>query len=366
MQGCLYELFVFITMKDKTYTIKDIARLAGVSAGTVDRVMHNRGEVSDASRIKVQKILDEINYQPNMFAIGLAAKKKYTIYCLIPHYKEQGYWYSVTEGIKKAALELKSFNVSTDFIFYNHSDKTSYTEAHKKLIEKEPDAVLIAPNFRDETLQFTAKLEEQHIPFVFIDVNPDGANALKYIGQNSYQSGYIAAQILMREYSEEKELVLFLSNYRENPAEFQVQRRWEGFMRYLNANRITPVIHEVIVDRDNQYLTTAALDTFFHSHAGTFMGVVFNSRIYQIGQYLVKNNKRMGGLLGYDLLPQNVELLKNGVINFLIGQRPGLQGYCGVKALADKVVFKKEVEPLKYMPIDILLKENIDYYFELI
>ena len=75
--------------------------MAGVSAGTVDRVMHNRGEVSEASRAKVQKILDEINYQPNMFAIGLAAKKKYSIYCLIPYYKENDYWYSVAEGIKK-------------------------------------------------------------------------------------------------------------------------------------------------------------------------------------------------------------------------------------------------------------------------
>ena len=39
--------------------------------------------------------------------------------------------------------------------------------------------------------------------------------------------------------------------------------------------------------------------------------------------------------------------------SYLIGQRPGLQGYCGVKALCDHVVFKKSVEPVKYMPIDI-------------
>lgn len=353
-------------MENKTYTIKDIARLAGVSAGTVDRVMHNRGEVSEASRVKVQKVLDEINYQPNMFAIGLAAKKKYTIYCLIPYYIENDYWYSVAEGIKKAAIELKPFNVSTEFIFYNHSEKESYMEAYKELIDKKPDAVLIAPNFKDETLQFTTRLEEQNIPFIFIDVNPEGANALKYIGQDSYRSGYIAAKILMREYTEDKELILFLSNFRENPAEFQVQRRLEGFMKYLNEHHISPVIHEVIVDRDDQNITTNRLNTFFQSHVGTYMGIVFNSRIYQIGEYLENNNKRLGGLLGYDLLPQNVRLLKAGVINFLIGQRPGLQGYCGVKALADKVVFKKEVEPLKYMPIDILLEDNIDYYFELI
>ena len=69
-------------------------------------------------------------------------------------------------------------------------------------------------------------------------------------------------------------------------------------------------------------------------------------------------------LVGYDLLQKNVEHLKNGEVNYLIGQRPGLQGYCGIKALCNHVVFKKPVTAVKYMPIDILMKENIDFYFE--
>ena len=71
-------------MGNKNYTIKDIARMAGVSAGTVDRVLHNRGDVSAASLEKVRKVLDEISYQPNMFAIGLAAKKRYSTVSIIP------------------------------------------------------------------------------------------------------------------------------------------------------------------------------------------------------------------------------------------------------------------------------------------
>ena len=56
--------------------IKDIARLANVSTGTVDRVLHNRGEVSAKSREKVEKVLKEINYQPNIYASALASKKR--------------------------------------------------------------------------------------------------------------------------------------------------------------------------------------------------------------------------------------------------------------------------------------------------
>lgn len=87
-------------------------------------------------------------------------------------------------------------------------------------------------------------------------------------------------------------------------------------------------------------------------------------RVYQVADYLQKKNLKLDALVGYDLLQKNVEHLKNGEVNYLIGQRPGLQGYCGIKALCNHVVFKKPVTAVKYMPIDILMKENIDFYFE--
>ena len=52
--------------------IKDIAEKAGVSVGTVDRIIHNRPNVSAVARAKVEKVFKEINYQPNMYASALA------------------------------------------------------------------------------------------------------------------------------------------------------------------------------------------------------------------------------------------------------------------------------------------------------
>mgnify|MGYP001091850464 FL=1 len=50
---------------NKNYRIKDIAELSGVSTGTVDRILHERGKVSEDARKKVEKVLKEIDYQPN-------------------------------------------------------------------------------------------------------------------------------------------------------------------------------------------------------------------------------------------------------------------------------------------------------------
>ena len=351
-------------MADQNYTIKDIAQMAGVSAGTVDRVLHNRGDVSQKSKEKVQKVLDEINYQPNVFAIGLAAKKKYTITCMIPYYVEHDYWHSVATGIERARQELRPFNVSVDYLHYKHGDRKSYQDACQKIEKSNTDALLLAPNFREDTLSMLAYLKDKNIPFAFIDFDIEEAKALKYIGQDSYKSGYIAAKILMRNYQQGQELILFLNNNKDNPAEIQMKRRLEGFMKYISEEHKDIAIHEVILNKNNPEKNNEILSDFFRKHPKATLGAVFNSRVYQVGHYLREKGQNMTGLIGYDLLRNNTELLKSGEVTYLIGQRPGLQGYCGVKTLCDNIVFKKSVEPLKYMPIDILIKENIDFYFE--
>ena len=352
-------------MGNKDYTIKDIARMAGVSAGTVDRVLHDRGDVSASSLEKVRRVLDEINYQPNMFAIGLARKKHYRFACLIPYYKEHGYWHSVAEGVERAGRELKPFNVSLNYLYYNHSDEASYREACGRLAEGGGDGALIAPNFADETRRTALLLEERQIPYTFVDFNVERTHALCYIGQDSRTSGYMAAKILMNHYAEGDELALFLNNKKDNPAEIQMQRRLEGFMRYLSEHRETPAIHDVVLDKENAEANRETLDRFFGEHPRAGLGVVFNSRVYQVADYLHEAGRRMKGLVGYDLLRRNVERLKSGEASYLIGQRPAMQGYLGVKALSSHVVFKRPVEPVKYMPIDILIKDNIDFYFEM-
>jgi len=61
-------------MNTKNIRIKDIAQLAGVSVGTVDRVLHNRGRVSEEALKKVLSVLDQIEYKPNLIARTLGRK----------------------------------------------------------------------------------------------------------------------------------------------------------------------------------------------------------------------------------------------------------------------------------------------------
>ena len=68
-------------------------------------------------------------------------------------------------------------------------------------------------------------------------------------------------------------------------------------------------------------------------------------------------------LMGYDLLQRNVACLKQGSIFFLIAQQPVLQGFNGIKTLCEHLILKKDVLGEYFMPIDLLTKENIDFYY---
>ena len=57
-------------------TIKEIAALAGVSRGTVDRVLNDRGAVNPETAEKIRKIAKELDYKPNRAGLVLAAQKK--------------------------------------------------------------------------------------------------------------------------------------------------------------------------------------------------------------------------------------------------------------------------------------------------
>lgn len=84
--------------------IKDIAKMADVSVGTVDRVIHGRSGVSEASRKRVEEILKQLDYQPNMYASALASNKKYTFSCLLPQHEKGEYWTAVEAGIQDALV----------------------------------------------------------------------------------------------------------------------------------------------------------------------------------------------------------------------------------------------------------------------
>lgn len=342
--------------------IKDIARLADVSVGTVDRVIHGRSGVSEVSRKRVEEILKQLDYQPNMYASALASNKKYNFACLLPNHKEGEYWTDVEKGINEAITAYSDFHISVHVLYYDRYDFQSFINVGKSILRQQPDGVIFAPTTPQYSKEFTDQLHQLDIPYIYIDSNIQEIPPLAFFGQNSQQSGYFAAKMLMLLAKEEKEVVIFREMHDGIIGSNQQERREIGFRKYMKEHHSCCNILELDFHAEQSTENAQVLDDFFRQYPNVKSGITFNSKAYIIGEYLKLHHRKDFNLIGYDLLDRNVSSLKEGDISFLIAQQPESQGFNSIKTLCDHLIFKREVTCINYMPIDLLTKETIDYY----
>lgn len=87
--------------------IKDIAKMAGVSSGTVDRVLHNRGGVSESSKKAVERILAEVGYRYNIHTSAVSLTKEFNLVITCPLRAE----FRVSTGVQSCPeLNMLSMN----------------------------------------------------------------------------------------------------------------------------------------------------------------------------------------------------------------------------------------------------------------
>ena len=318
--------------------IVDIAKMAGVSVGTVDRVIHNRGRVSEENRKKVQAILEMVNYQPNLMARSLASKKQYHFIAITPSFAQGEYWEAISEGIDKAASEMGSYNITITKLFFDQYDNKTFDDIVRNLLDKKVDGVLIATLFTDSVIRLSRELDRFEIPYIYVDSNIEGQHQLAYFGTESYDAGVIAARLLTDRISPASDILM---------------------ARIIHS---TGSLHEVELKINDSVYNFTKLDEIFESNPNIEGAVIFNSTCYILGNYLKARAMQSVKLVGYDLIERNTQLLSEGVITALVAQRPERQGYEGIKSLCNHLLFKQHSEMVNLMPIDILLKENLKYY----
>jgi LacI family transcriptional regulator len=104
------------------------------------------------------------------------------------------------------------------------------------------------------------------------------------------------------------------------------------------------------------------MDRLFQTEKDIGAILVTNSRVSTIARYLEKTGIHGIVLLGYDFVRDNVEYLKKGIIDFLISEKPQEQGYRGIMAIFQHLVYSNPTEKKYLMPIDIITKENCEFY----
>jgi LacI family transcriptional regulator len=353
--------------------IKDIAARANVSVGTVDRVLHNRGRVSEEVRQKVLLMMKELDYEPNIIARTLGLNRTYRLAALQPDHTLDPYWQAPWEGIEKAARELKQYGVQLTIYSYELTQVESFREQAEAATRSQPDGILVAPLFYRESLAFFKRWQQLGIPYVLFNSYIAEVPALSYVGQDSYQSGFLAGKLA--QVGQAGPGTFVIAHVAEDIANsVHITQKERGFRDYFAQLAAEPdwvaaaggpphTVLSIDLPQPADPSFARQLNRLLDEQETQLKGIfVSTSKAFEIAPYLQAYHREDIRLVGYDLLEKNIHFLSEGVIDFLINQNPKKQGYRGLYALADLLVFKKEVAPLRYLPLDIITKENLQYY----
>ena len=247
--------------------IKDIAERAGVSVGTVDRVLHDRPNVSEPARKKVEQALKEMNYQPNMYASALAYNKQYTFYMLLPKHESEAYWEEIEEGARKCEDMRRDFHIDVEIRFFERSNDDSFRERANEILQSQPEGVVVVPSSLDVTREFTDHLHNKNIPFVLLDSYMPDLKPLSFYGQDSFCSGFFAAKMLMMIANKETEIMLMRQTLNGRVMSKQQDNREVGFLHYMHDH----FPHIQVIDLDLPLNGSRAeynkmLENFFSTH----------------------------------------------------------------------------------------------------
>lgn len=176
-------------------TIKEIAALAGVSRGTVDRVLNNRGSVNPATADKIREIAKALDYKPNKAGLALAAQKKKLKLGVILFSTDNPFFADVLTGVNEKAEDLAGYNC-TVLVKQIPINVDAQLRAIEELLREDVNGIALAPQ-NDERIRVRInELSAQGIPVVTLNTDIENARRIAYVGSNYTKSGATAAGLM--------------------------------------------------------------------------------------------------------------------------------------------------------------------------
>lgn len=171
-------------------SIKDIAKLAGVSISTVSRTLNNYPDVGPKTREKILKIAEELNYFPNAVARSLVQKKTHTIGVFFGNNYNSGFDHPFFLEIISAVREVVG-NAGYDLLIFTNKNKERATYATLCRERSVDGVVLLLTGEGKKKNDQLVELQESGIPCIAIDL-PLYGQKCTYVESNNYQGSKLA------------------------------------------------------------------------------------------------------------------------------------------------------------------------------
>lgn len=345
------------------YSIKEIARLSGVSAGTVDRVIHKRGNVSKESEELVEEVLDRIGFHGNLHSSALSLRKNFKIIICTPEPRPGEFWGLLKNGFDMAIKEFSGVKAEFEHLYFNESDVFSCHAALEFVFNDKPDLVILSPVFTDETIKFCARLEKSGIPYITVVTLLEEIHPIVSLATDQYACGNIMARILNNITPAGGKIAVGESIRISDQISKNVQLRKKGFADYFSAAGNKELLVEAPYSVTSMKENGIYMLDFFQSHKDVKSIAVMDSKGYFIADFLREHEIEDIKIGTVHLTDNNIRCLRNGSLEIILSNKPMMQGYSAIRAALRYLVFRFSAhdEPC-LLPIDVVLKENLQYH----
>lgn len=302
-------------------TIKEIAEKAGVSRGTVDRVLNNRNGVNEQTAKKVMAIAKQLDYKPNKAGIALAAQKKKFLIGIIVFSRKNPFFDEVIKGFEEKASELSFYGceILIKRVAYHPEAQLSAIES---CISEGIQGLIITPYNDERVCNALNDASNKNIPVITVNSDAENINRLTYVGSDYYNSGRAAAALMQLMTFDKVNLGIILGDSNI----LCHSKRYAGFMyNLMNDKRFNIICHEENFDDDlksydivsNMLKTHPEINGLYFTAAGVYGGC---KAIQELG-----NNKNIR-IITHDDVPTTLDMLDKGIITATICQQPRWQG----------------------------------------
>ncbi len=337
-------------------TIKDIAALAGVSRGTVDRVLNKRGGVHPETKARILEIAKALDYKPNKAGIVLSAQRKNLKLGVVMFGTNNPFFEDVKKGLNDIESELSCYNCDIYVRSTPDFNENNQIEAIDELVKRGINALAIAPQNQEGVVKKIDELAKMQIPTITFNSDLPGSKRIAYVGSNYRKSGQTVAG-LMKLFNPDKKLSIGVIGGTQTV--LCHTERIEGFKDMVKDDD-SMTIADVVWNNDDDVTCYDVVLKLLETHP-EINALYFTAGAISGGCKAVKKLKREEGMtiICHDKVPETVALVKEGLIQATVCQQPYVQGTKPLQMLFDYLTTGDEINEINYTDIEIYIKENL-------
>ncbi len=267
-------------------TIKDVAKIAGVTVTTVSRVLNNRGYISDATRNKVYQAMEELHYKPNEIARSLLRKKSNIIGLIIPTVQHPFF------GELASYIEFFAYEAGYKILLCNsHLDRNKEKEYVEMLKSHKVDGIIMGSH--------TLEVDEYvNLDLPIITFDRKISDTIPYFASDDYEGGRLATNLLIAKGC--KKIAHICGNLNLN---LFANKRYEAFIVEVTRQHIDHVIIQTDIDVFNINQYEEMVHNLFKKHPeidGIFTSDMTAIHVIQACNHFRKRIPEDIKIVGYD------------------------------------------------------------------